>query len=51
MIKSKSHDKIDKIRFDWNIILSIKRCFKCLKKDKSGRESFEELNFEAESKR
>ena len=39
------------IRYDWNKILGIKRCFMCMKKNKNGREDFEELNFEAETER
>ena len=37
------------IRCDWNEVLSTKRCFMYINKDKNVREDFEELNVEAES--
>ena len=37
------------IRQNRNKILSIKKCFIYVKKDKGSKEDFEELNFEAES--
>ena len=37
------------IRCHLNKILSIKRCFVYMNKDKNGRKYFEELDFEAES--
>ena len=37
------------LRYDWNKILSIKRHFMYINKDKNGREDFEVLNFDTES--
>ena len=39
------------IRCYWNKMLIIKGCFTYMKKEKNGREDFEEFNFEVESER